>query len=306
MNKIDSENLTPTKALAIYGKSFNWAKRFLGKEMGTNAAILYRFCRVLDDMADGDIINGPERLYKIRDGLLNDYLTNDPLLPDFEFFITSKKLPKLVIISLIDGLLGDQNNVLIENEKDLLRYCYRVASTVGILMCKVLNCEKSSAINHAIDLGIAMQLTNIARDILEDAEMGRRYLPKSWVGDVSPKKIVEISKSPNSQEAKNISMGSQKLLKLAEKYYSSGLAGCSYLPLRAHASIAIAAVVYRQIGIKIKFKKYSWFNGREFTAINEKLYCSLVAILLLRRRFFRLAPHKKNLHYALKGLPYVK
>ena len=188
MNKIDSENLTPTKALAIYGKSFNWAKRFLGKEMGTNAAILYRFCRVLDDMADGDIINGPERLHKIRDGLLNDYLTNDPLLSDFEFFITSKKLPKLVIISLIDGLLGDQNNVLIENEKELLRYCYRVASTVGILMCKVLNCEKSSAINHAIDLGIAMQLTNIARDILEDAEMGRRYLPKSWVGDVSPKR----------------------------------------------------------------------------------------------------------------------
>lgn len=90
MNKIDSENLTPTKALAIYGKSFNWAKRFLGKEMGTNAAILYRFCRVLDDMADGDIINGPERLHKIRDGLLNDYLTNDPLLSDFEFFITSK------------------------------------------------------------------------------------------------------------------------------------------------------------------------------------------------------------------------
>ena len=130
-------------------------------------------------MADGDIIDGPERLFKIRDGLLKNYQTDDPLLIEFELFITSKKLPKLVIISLIDGLLGDQEIVLIKNEFELLRYCYRVAGTVGILMCNVLDCDETDAIDYAIDLGIAMQLTNIARDILEDAQMGRRYLPEA-------------------------------------------------------------------------------------------------------------------------------
>ena len=134
MDNIESETLTPTAALATYGKSFNWAKKFLGKKMGSDAAILYRFCRVLDDMADGDIVNGPERLFKIRDGLLKNYQSEDPLLIEFEFFITSKKLPKLVIISLIDGLLGDQETVLIKDEFELLRYCYRVAGTVGILI----------------------------------------------------------------------------------------------------------------------------------------------------------------------------
>ena len=117
MDNIESETLTPSAALATYGKSFNWAKKFLGKTMGTDAAILYRFCRVLDDMADGDIIDGPERLFKIRDGLLKNYQTDDPLLIEFELFITSKKLPKLVIISLMN--YSDIVTVLLEQSEYL-------------------------------------------------------------------------------------------------------------------------------------------------------------------------------------------
>ena len=306
MDNIESETLTPSAALATYGKSFNWAKKFLGKTMGTDAAILYRFCRVLDDMADGDIIDGPERLFKIRDGLLKNYQTDDPLLIEFELFITSKKLPKLVIISLIDGLLGDQEIVLIKNEFELLRYCYRVAGTVGILMCNVLDCDETDAIDYAIDLGIAMQLTNIARDILEDAQMGRRYLPESWVGDVTPEEIVQISQHPKSKRAQDICIGSKKLLNLAEQYYTSGLTGCAYLPLRAHAAISVAALVYRQIGIKIKNKRYPWFNGREFTSISEKIICSFFGLLILYKRLFKKGQHKSILHDGLRGLPYVK
>ena len=306
MDNIESETLTPSAALATYGKSFNWAKKFLGKTMGTDAAILYRFCRVLDDMADGDIIDGPERLFKIRDGLLKNYQTDDPLLIEFELFITSKKLPKLVIISLIDGLLGDQEIVLIKNEFELLRYCYRVAGTVGILMCNVLDCDETDATDYAIDLGIAMQLTNIARDILEDAQMGRRYLPESWVGDVTPEEIVQISQHPKSKRAQDICIGSKKLLNLAEQYYASGLTGCAYLPLRAHAAISIAALVYRQIGIKTKNKRYPWFNGREFTSISEKIICSFFCLLMIYKRFFKIGQHKSILHDGLRGLPYVK
>ena len=183
----ESESLDPKAALAAYGKSFNWARRFLGHKMGSDAAVLYRFCRVLDDMADGDII---------------------------------------------DGLLGDQKVVQIKDETELLRYCYRVAGTVGVLMCSILNCDDGKAKDYAIDLGIAMQLTNIARDVLEDAQMGRRYLPESWVGDITPKRIVEISKSPELESSKLICSGTQKLLELADKYYESGLVGCSYLPIQ--------------------------------------------------------------------------
>ena len=84
-------------------------------------------------------------------------------------------------------------------------------------MCNVLNCDESNATDYAIDLGIAMQLTNIARDILEDAKMGRRYLPESWVGDISPKEIVQISQKPQNEKVQNICLGSERLLELAEK-----------------------------------------------------------------------------------------
>ena len=117
----------------------------------------------------------------------------DTLLADFQPFIHQKNLPVPVIIALIDGLLQDQRPVRIADERALRRYAYRVAGTVGLLMCHVLDCDDDAARAHAIDLGIAMQLTNIARDVLEDAEMGRRYLPASWAGDVKPAHITAAS-----------------------------------------------------------------------------------------------------------------
>jgi phytoene synthase len=151
-----------------------------------------------------------------------------------------------------------------------------------------------------------MQLTNIARDILEDAKMGRRYLPESWVGNLSPEEIVQISNNLQIKKVQNICMGSDRLLKLAEKYYTSGLIGCSYLPMRAHVAISIAAAVYRQIGIKIISNKHSWFKGRVFTSTCEKTFCTFYGFILLYKRMFKTLAHKKSLHDPLRGLPYVK
>jgi phytoene synthase len=302
----ESESLDPKAALAAYGKSFNWARRFLGHKMGSDAAVLYRFCRVLDDMADGDIIDGPKRLEYIREDLLAKRPANDPLLAGFQYFIEARQLPITVIIALIDGLLGDQKVVQIKDETELLRYCYRVAGTVGVLMCSILNCDDGKAKDYAIDLGIAMQLTNIARDVLEDAQMGRRYLPESWVGDITPKRIVEISKSPELESSKLICSGMQKLLELADKYYESGLVGCSYLPIRAHISISTAAVVYKKIGIKIVDKKFAWYEGRTFTKKSEKIKCSIQAFIFVHRRLLQVKPHNQKLHDTLRGFPYVR
>ena len=168
----------PELILATSGESFHWARRFLGNKMGHDAARLYSFCRVLDDMADGDIENGPEHLIQIQAKLKQGEWGNHPLLNQFSDMVDEYGLSTNVVSSLVEGLLDDQaDEVLIADEAELIQYAYKVAGTVGLLMCDVLNTDEPRAKPHAVDLGIGMQLTNIARDVLEDAKMGRRYLP---------------------------------------------------------------------------------------------------------------------------------
>ena len=301
-----SETMTADKALAVYGKSFHWAQRFLGQHMGMKAAQLYQFCRILDDIADGDIEHGPKRLGRIRKNILSTGIASDPLLTHFQPFLTKQKFPTEVIVALIDGLLSDQRLVRMKSDAELLSYAYHVAGTVGILMCNVLDCNDEQALGHAIDLGIAMQLTNIARDVLEDAGMGRRYLPASWVGNLTPEQIVTQSKTPDSDAALQITNAVSRLLTLADDYYKSGIAGLPYLPLRAHISIAVAALVYRQIGVQLAQQNYPWHGGRQSTSINTKIKCSLRAVGTLRLRFQKATPHDPSLHDAIVGLPHVR
>ena len=304
---MSNESLTPNESLAVNGESFHWAKRFLGKKMGSEAAKLYAFCRLLDDMADGDIENGPERLVNIRAALIEGNTDADPALKSFSPLMEDQEFPLPVLIALIDGLLDDQREkVLFVDEAELLRYAYRVAGTVGLLMCHVLDCHGPDAKAHAIDLGIAMQLTNIARDVLEDAQMGRRYLPATWTGDISPQQIVDAANNPGSQHGQIITQSVERLLAMAEQFYASGAKGFSQLHWRAHMSIAIAAKVYRQIGVQLANKGYVWHQGRQVTSRARKLICSLKAVAGLSKRIVRKKhEHNSNLHKSLGGLPYV-
>ncbi|MGB1955767.1 MAG: phytoene/squalene synthase family protein, partial [Candidatus Poseidoniaceae archaeon] len=184
---MSNESLSPEESLAANGESFYWAKKFLGKGVGKDSAHLYAFCRLLDDMADGDIENGPERLVAIQEKLQSGEGPTDTALTAFLPLLNKKNFPKTVVLALIEGLLEDQNeSVELPNVDSLMRYAYKVAGTVGLLMCHVLDCSDPRARSHAIDLGIGMQLTNIARDVLEDAKMNRRYIPGEWVNDMSP------------------------------------------------------------------------------------------------------------------------
>ncbi len=304
---MNNENLTPDESLALNGESFHWAKRFLGQKMGSEAAKLYAFCRLLDDMADGDIENGPQRLINIREALIEGNTNADPALRSFAPLMEDQEFPLPVLIALIDGLLDDQRDeVIIADEAELLRYAYRVAGTVGLLMCHVLDCHDLDAKAHAIDLGIAMQLTNIARDVLEDAQMGRRYLPTTWTGEITPQEIIDCAAEPDSENAKKITQSVERLLEMAESFYISGAKGFSSLHWRAHMSIAIAAKVYRQIGIQLADKGYVWHEGRQVTTRTTKLICSFKAISgLLKRIRRRKHEHNSNLHTSLRGLPYV-
>jgi phytoene synthase len=258
-------------------------------------------------MADGDIENGPARLVNIRAALIEGNTDADPALKSFSPLMEDQEFPLPVLIALIDGLLDDQREkVLFVDEAELLRYAYRVAGTVGLLMCHVLDCHGPDAKAHAIDLGIAMQLTNIARDVLEDAQMGRRYLPATWTGDISPQQIVDAANNPGGQHGQIITQSVERLLAMAEQFYASGAKGFPQLHWRAHMSIAIAAKVYRQIGVQLASKGYVWHQGRQVTSRARKLICSLKAIAGLSKRIVRKKhEHNSNLHNSLGGLPYV-
>ena len=283
----------PEKILATSGESFFWARRFLGPKMGHDAAVLYSFCRVLDDMADGDIPDGPAHLRQIQSLLKEGEWNQHPVLKHHAPLVESYRLPHDVIGSLVEGLMEDQApQVLIKNEAALIQYAYKVAGTVGLLMCNILNNDDPRAKAHAVDLGIGMQLTNIARDVVEDAKMGRRYLPGDWVNHLSPEDIVLASANPTSPKGAIITRAVERLLALAEVYYASGRAGLSYLPLRAHFSIGVAAKVYRQIGRQLLKSKDSWHGNRQVTSKASKMLCTVRATSNLIWRI----PHPRRRH----------
>ena len=287
------------------GKSFFWASKFLPSLYVDRAAELYKFCRILDDIADSgektslDNLQNFYNQFKKNDIASFNKLNNYSLYCPEYLTLNSKK----AVFNLLDGLIFDQKTVLIQEESDLICYSYQVAGTVGVMMCDALQCHNEKAKLFAIDLGIAMQLTNIARDVLEDAKMGRRYLPGSWVNQASPEEIVLASKNNNYVKNNIISIAVERLLTLAEQYYLSGSQGFIYLPIKTRFAIAIASSVYREIGIQLKRKKYNWYEGRQVTTMGTKLKVSVKNLFLeLASISKQEVDHNTHLHQYLKDI----
>ena len=284
------------------GQSFYWAGKFLPKEAINRAAELYRFCRILDDIADNGKINSLKELSEIRSNIKKKTFAD--LEKNF-----SIKYPKFlnisykkVVIDLIDGFILDQKSILFKKEEELIRYSYHVAGTVGIMMCDALKCNNDLAKSFAIDLGIAMQLTNIARDVLEDAKMGRRYLPGTWIQNISPKEIVLAAKTNDLKKIRIISKGIKKLLILAEHYYLSGEKGFNFLPFKTRIAISVASGIYREIGVQLENKNYNWQCGRQVTSIYTKIKITFFKIVKEIFYFRFLKRHNSELHIFLENL----
>ena len=284
------------------GKSFHWAGKFLPKECINRAAELYSFCRILDDIADNGEINSLKYLSNIRSNIKKKPFADLENIYSIKYpkFLNSSS--KKAVIDLIDGLILDQKVILFRKEEELIRYSYHVAGTVGIMMCDALKCDNSFAKSFAVDLGIAMQLTNIARDVLEDAKMGRRYLPGSWVQNISPKEIVLAAKTNDLKKIRIISKGIKKLLILSEQYYFSGDRGLAFLPFYTRVAISVASGVYREIGVQLENENYNWQNGRQVTSIYTKIKISIIKIFK-EIFYFRLKKkHNSELHIFLENL----
>ena len=284
------------------GKSFHWASKFLDKECINRSAELYSFCRILDDIADSGETNSYKYLINIKSIIKKNTITELVNIYSIKYPKFLKSSSKKAVINLIDGLILDQKGVLFKQEKELIRYSYHVAGTVGIMMCDALECDNVLAKSFAIDLGIAMQLTNIARDVLEDAKMGRRYLPGSWVQNISPKEIVLAAKTNDLKKIHIISKGIKKLLILAEQYYLSGEKGFTFLPFNTRVAISVASGVYREIGVKLENENFNWQNGRQITSIFSKIKITLFKtfkeIFYLRNK----KKHNSELHIYLENL----
>ena len=288
-------NQSSKQVLARHGKSFYWASLFLGRTLANRAARLYEFCRFVDDIADGDLPHRHETLADISASLKNKCSSAGPEVAAFLELASEVDIPMQAATELLDGMLLDQQPTAVKSEAELLRYCHAVAGTVGLMMCRILNCRHPRADHFAIDLGIAMQLTNIARDVLEDAKMGRRYLPANWV-DYTAADIANAEIATREPTSKAI----HQLLVLADNYYQSALLGIQLLPFRSRFSITVALRVYRQIGVLLQRRHLAWGKGRVMVNKIEKILLSLYSLLDLRPK--KVPPHQSSLHQSLQGL----
>ena len=251
--------------LSNYAKSFNWAGFFLSKETYQKCSALYDFCRILDNIADDDNpIDYKRNEFKKFENNFNTKNFEDPVIKNMWKLIDEFNISLKIVHDLFIGINSDiKESVKLNTKKDLLIYSYRVAGTVGLMMAKILKVKKKNSLKSAIDLGIAMQLTNISRDVIEDLNNGRSYIDESFE---------EI----------------RSTIKLADNFYENSFYSIKEIPLSFRFSILIARRIYRKIGYKI-LNKRSLENykksGKIYVSNFEKLLETILSIFDLIRLF---------------------
>ena len=261
---------TNTYSIKSEGKSFYWASFFLPKKNRIAASRLYSICRYLDDVADNSKLDTSSQIKNI----FNQIKENES--SEVNIFFKKNNINLGILKDLIDGLISDQQNVRVTDEKELIDYSYKVAGTVGLMMLPIINTKDAEARKHAIDLGIAMQLTNIARDVYEDAKMNRLYLPKEWLGQVSISDLID--NKLDDQKKKLIKLSIKNLIELSDKFYANGFSGMKFIPLSTRLAIFFAAKIYKGIGEKIKSGGYVYKLERIYLSKLEKLWITIISI----------------------------
>ena len=271
MVKINNDN-----SISQHSKTFSFASIFLPNKIKYDVYKMYQFCRSYDDSADKDV-TVPDKKYETELNKLG---------------INKKALEQLKI-----GIDSDRNFNRFIGMDDLIVYSYRVAGCVGIMMCDVLNVENDKDKYYAIDLGIAMQITNICRDVFEDATNKRIYIPK----EIMPND--DLNSIDNQEIFKYVC----KLHDFAEEYYSSALNGITSIPLKSRFSILLALRLYQAIGRKILSNENLFFKQTINTTLLEKLKIFLKCIFEFFFCFlFRFKKnHNSELHSSLTGLPFI-
>ena len=294
------KNLLKKKA-----KSFYFASIFLSRDCFTNCSQFYNFCRIVDDIADNNYKNKKVLLKNIYKSITNPDSFKSKYLSEIRPLIKSNIINKACLKELIHGVMLDtKKKISILDKSELINYAYYVAGTVGIMMAKILETQNKYAYRYAVDLGIAMQLTNIMRDIIEDASMDRVYYPKTWIR-LSSKNILQN----NTNNIKKINISTKKLFLLSETYYMSAFKGIAFLPFRSRFAILLALFIYRQIGRKIVKNNFSNLKKREIVSFYEKILCLLKVFFIFIFNFnthFQKYQHDKKLHDTINNRTFLK
>jgi len=288
---------TAIDVLARHGRTFHLASWLLPQDRRADAAVLYAFCRNVDDLADEapDPVTARENIA----GVLAELRSEQPARDWVAAFLEVSRRRGIDLQPAGDlclAVLGDLDLVRVQDDHELFRYGYGVAGTVGLLMCGVLGVADRAAYARAVDLGIAMQITNICRDVKEDAARGRVYLPADRLraAGVDPEDLVAGRADPRA-----VAGVVADLLDLADRFYDSGDEGLRAIPMPARAAILVASRVYRAIGVRLGARHaFDALHGRTVVPVPERVRLALGSLFhLFRPRFWwgPVRPHRPML-----------
>lgn len=271
--------------LSAHSKSFSLASRLLPPREREQAAVVYTFCRRADDAIDltppGEQRQSLTRLREELNAVFTPSAPTEPVLAAFRQVVEERRIPRSYPSALLDGMEMDVANVRYGTMQTLLTYCFRVAGTVGLMMSHVMGLSDDRALKSAADLGIAMQLTNICRDVLEDWKRGRLYLPDALLSACgAPGLVAHLGGAFPEHARAPVARVVAELLRVAEAYYRSGEKGLSALSWRCALAVRAAREIYAEIGQRIAGRGYDVFTGRAVVPPREKARLLLRASLM--------------------------
>ena len=258
--------------LKKHAKSFYWASFFLSSNILDKCSSLYNFCRTLDDIADADNnLSTKKEIFSKFKRDFEDKNLNNQIIKDMWSLIDNEGISCKIVLDLFDGVETDlEEKVVINSKKELLVYSYRVAGTVGLMMSKIMKVKNKEALKGAIDLGIAMQLTNIARDVCEDKARNRKYIEHNF-------------------------SSIQTIINESQAFYEKSFTSISSIPIKSRFTVIVARRVYRKIGDYI-LKQNNIVNynkaGKIYVPIFEKVIQTFLSIIDFIKLLFI-----KNLNY---------
>ena len=266
--EFDNVPMSDASVIQHHSRSFSLAAKMLPRTIRADVVKLYAWCRWCDDAVDeaANHLKAQECIKLLKQDVEKIY---QGITPEhaaslwLESLVTKYGITQQWPFDLLEGMESDVNAEPIQSIEELNEYCYRVAGTVGLMMAKIMGADGEDALDCAKALGMAMQLTNIARDVDEDWRRGRRYIPKKWLS-VIPKEDA----SPTNQQVR---LGVEELLILADQYYQSGYEGLMYLPNGCRMPIRLAGKIYQEIGHEIRRQDFCVMDKRIFVARKDKI-----------------------------------
>jgi len=283
-----------------HGKTFYWASFFLDKSKMQAIYSIYSFCRKVDDMVDE--AKTPD-IAKKRLLIFMEAWKRGKSHPVINLLsdIPKENWPNQKLVkNFLNGQISDIKFSSFKSEKSLIIYCYQVAGTVGLMVCDIFGVKDKKMRYFAIDLGIAMQLVNISRDIYEDSLRNRVYLTESLIGKYSAKEIA----NPDKETARKIDEARKKIIKLANIYFDSASRAIDHLPKGASLAVKLASALYQQIGYQLMNAQYVHNEKRCYVSNFSKLLITLGIITKYLTSFKEeMKVHNENLHKFIHNLP---